>query len=124
VRALIEAAVPRVECAEHGVVVAQVPWARHGSDFTSTFENTIAWLAVRTDNTTLSGLMRIAWRTVGAIVERVYTEARKSSPPLAGVRKDRDRRGVELTRFGGRLETRRSARGVFHGEAKATGVYR
>jgi transposase len=87
VRAFIEAQVPRVECAAHGVVVAYVPWARHGSGFTSTFENTIAWLAVRTDKTTLSGLMRIAWRTVGAIVERVCAEARESRPPLVGIRR-------------------------------------
>jgi transposase len=86
-RAFIESEAPRVECAEHGVVVAQVPWARQGSGFTSRFEDTIAWLAVRTDKTTLSGLMRIAWRSVGAIVERVCAEARRSSPPLAGVRK-------------------------------------
>jgi transposase len=87
VRAFIEAEAPRVECAEHGVVVAQVPWARHGSGFTSMFEDTVAWLAVRTDKTTLSGLMRVAWRTVGAIVERVCAEASKSRPPLAGVRR-------------------------------------
>lgn len=87
VRAFIEAEAPRVECAEHGVVVAQVPWARHGSGFTSMFEDTVAWLAVRTDKTTLSGLMRVAWRTVGAIVERVCGEASRSSPPLAGVRR-------------------------------------
>jgi transposase len=87
VRAFIESEAPRVQCAEHGVVVAQVPWARQGSGFTTTFEDTVAWLAVRTDKTTLSGLMRIAWRSVGAIIERVCAEARRSNPPLAGVRK-------------------------------------
>ncbi len=31
VRAELEAAAPRVACPEHGVVVAAVPWARHGA---------------------------------------------------------------------------------------------
>lgn len=34
---------PRVACAEHGVVVAQVPWAEPGSRFTK-FEMERAWL--------------------------------------------------------------------------------
>lgn len=67
--AFIEAESPRVRCPEHGVLVAHVPWARHRSGFTRSFEDTIAWLAVRTDKSTLAGLMAIAW--AGAIVARV-----------------------------------------------------
>jgi transposase len=85
IRAEIEAEVPRVECAEHGVRTAYVPWARHGSGFTTSFEDTVAWLAVRTDKTTLSSLLRIAWRTVGAIVTRVCASAKATQPPLDGV---------------------------------------
>ena len=33
-RVYIEAQSPRVNCPEHGVVTARVPWARHKSDFT------------------------------------------------------------------------------------------
>lgn len=84
-RAVIEAAAPRVKCATHGVLVSHVPWARHGSGFTRSFEDTIAWLAVRTDKTTLASLLRIAWRTVGAIVERVYESASAKRSPLAGI---------------------------------------
>lgn len=86
-RAYVEAKAPRVECATHGVVVSHAPWARHGSGFTKSFEDTVAWLAVRTDKTTLSSLLRIAWRSVGAIVERVYESAKKSCSPLVGVTK-------------------------------------
>lgn len=85
--AFIEAEAPRVTCAEHGVVVAHVPWARHGSGFTTTFEDTVAWLAVRTDKTTVSTLLRVAWRTVGAIVERVSAAMRVVRPPFANLRK-------------------------------------
>lgn len=31
IRVYLEADSPRVRCCEHGVVAAQVPWARHGS---------------------------------------------------------------------------------------------
>ena len=85
--AFVEAEAPRVTCAEHGVVVAHVPWARHGSGFTTSFEDTVAWLAVRTDKTTLSTLMRVAWRTVDAIVERVSNAMRAVRSPLANLRK-------------------------------------
>lgn len=34
VRAVLEAEVPRVACRRHGVVVAHVPWARHGAGHT------------------------------------------------------------------------------------------
>ncbi len=38
----LEAEAPRVECAEHGVVVAAVPWARHDSSFMRSFEDQVA----------------------------------------------------------------------------------
>lgn len=74
VRVSIEAEAPRVLCAEHGVVTAHVPWARHDSGFTRAFEDQVAWLAVHTDRTTVSSLARIAWRTVGRILGRVSDE--------------------------------------------------
>jgi len=84
-RAYVEAEAPRVRCAEHGVLVSHAPWARHGSGFTKSFEDTVAWLAVRTDKTTLSSLLRIAWRSVGAILERVTAEMRTLRDPFDGV---------------------------------------
>jgi transposase len=71
--AFLEADAPRVRCREHGVVVAHVPWAAHGAGHTHTFDQQAAWLVVRTSKTAVTQLMRIAWRTVGAIVERVWT---------------------------------------------------
>ena len=44
-RVYLEADAPRVSCPEHGVTVVAVPWARHGSRFTTGFEDTCAWLA-------------------------------------------------------------------------------
>ena len=74
VRTWIEADAPRVRCRRHGVVVVQFPWARHDSGFTRPFEDTVAWMATHTSKSALGELMRIAWRTVGRIIERVVGE--------------------------------------------------
>jgi hypothetical protein len=39
--AYLEADAPRVSCKTHGVVVAAVPWARHGARFTRPFEDQV-----------------------------------------------------------------------------------
>lgn len=64
----------RMKCPAHGVVVQSVPFARPGSRFSTEFEEMIAWLVTRADKTTVSQFARIAWRTVGAICERVVAE--------------------------------------------------
>jgi transposase len=75
VRAVIEAEAPRVRCARHGVVVAFVPWARHGAGHTRAFDDTAAWLAVHSARSTVSAVLRVSWRTVLAMVSRVAAEA-------------------------------------------------
>ncbi len=87
VRVYLVAPAPRVRCPEHGVVVARVPWARHHSGFTSAFEDTVAWLVTRTDKSTLATLLRVAWRTVGAILERVAASVREGFDPLANLKR-------------------------------------
>lgn len=83
----LEAWAPRVSCREHGVVVAAVPWARHDSSFTREFEDTVAWLAVHTNKTAVSELMRIAWRTVGWICERVMAEQTATRDLFSGLKR-------------------------------------
>lgn len=61
----------RVDCRRCGVRTELVPWAEPESDFTREFEQMAAYLAQRTDKTTVSSLMRVAWTTVGSIVTRV-----------------------------------------------------
>ena len=85
--AYVEADAPRVRCRRHGVVVCAVPWARHGSRFTRAFEDQVAWLAVHCSKTAVAQLMRVAWRTVGAIVERVADEAYREVDLLAGLKR-------------------------------------
>ena len=83
----LEAEAPRVSCAEHGVVVAAVPWARHDSRFTRAFEDQAAWLATQCSKTAVVALLRIAWSTIGAIITRVVAEARTAADPFAGLRR-------------------------------------
>ena len=84
-RTYIEADAPRVACKVHGPTVAQVPWARHAVGFTRDFEDQVAWLAVHCAKSAIEQLMRIAWRTVGAIVERISHDARARRDPLEGL---------------------------------------
>jgi transposase len=81
----LEADAPRVVCPEHGVVVAGVPWARHGAGHTRAFDDQTAWLVTQASKSTVSQLLRVAWRTVGAIVTRVAAEAIAARDPLAGL---------------------------------------
>jgi transposase len=85
--AFVEADAPRVSCRRHGVVVCAVPWARHRSRFTRAFEDQAAWLTVNTSKTAVAQLMRVAWRTVGAICERVAHEATGEVDLLGGLRR-------------------------------------
>jgi transposase len=70
-RVLLEAEAPRVACGVHGPTVAAVPWARHGAGHTRDFDDQAAWLAVHVSKSAVVALLRVAWRTVGAIVARV-----------------------------------------------------
>jgi transposase len=85
--AFVDAGAPRVTCRLHGVVVCAVPWARHDSRFTRAFEDQAAWLAVNTSKSAVAELMRVAWRTVGAICERVCDEAQREVDLLDGLRR-------------------------------------
>ena len=85
--AVLEADAPRVTCREHGVVVASVPWARHDAGHTYAFDQTVAWLATQSSKSTVTALMRIAWRTVGSIITRVWADVDAHCDRLAGLRR-------------------------------------
>ena len=87
VQVVLEADAPRVNCPTHGPTVVAVPWARHHAGHTLAFDDTVAWLAVACSKTAVCELMRIAWRTVGAIVARVWADTEKSIDRFAGLRR-------------------------------------
>jgi transposase len=70
----------RVDCPRCGVCVELVPWAEPSSWFSRDFEEHVAYLAQTTDKTTIVNTMRVAWRTVGAIVSRVVDRVRPGDP--------------------------------------------
>nr|WP_255737832.1 ISL3 family transposase [Cognataquiflexum nitidum] len=83
----LEADSPRVSCPEHGPTVRQVPWARHAAGHTYRFDQQVAWLATQCSKSAVTQLMRIAWRTVGAIITRVWADTAAGIDPLAGLRR-------------------------------------
>ena len=70
----VETCTHRIKCPEHGVVVADVPWAYPGSGFTKDFDLTVGWLAVYLPRSVVSEYMRIDWETVGRCVNRTLND--------------------------------------------------
>jgi len=71
---LLEYKLRRVHCPEHGIRVEMVPWARKDSRFTRDLEEMAAFLAKRSDKTTVSMLLGMTWGAVGSCVERVVSD--------------------------------------------------
>jgi transposase len=67
----VRARLRRLACPSHGVVTEGVPFAVAGSRFTTDFEDLVAYLATRTDKSTIARLCRIDWDSVGRICQRV-----------------------------------------------------
>jgi len=84
-RTFLEAAAPRVQCPEHGVLVAHVPWARPGAKCTYLLEDTCAWLAKNMALTAVTVFLRLSWRTVAAIVARVVQDLTGKTDQLDGL---------------------------------------
>ena len=79
-RVYIEACAPRIECREHGVLVAKVPWAQHDSGYTRDFEMAVTWLTLHATATDVSEFYQIKWDTVGSIARRVQKVLEASQP--------------------------------------------
>ena len=86
-KVFVEANAARVRCRVHGVTVAAVPWARHGARHTRDFDDLAAWLAVRASKSAVTDLLRVGWRTVGAIVARVNADVDATVDRLEGLRR-------------------------------------
>jgi transposase len=73
-RCHLEYELRRVRCDDCGVRVEAVPWARPGARHTRDFEDVVAFCAQQMAKTPITALLRVAWDTVGAIVERVVAD--------------------------------------------------
>lgn len=93
-KTILEAEVPRVTCAEHGVVMVKVPWAEPGSGFTALFEAlVIDWLK----EATAAGVSRrldVSWNAIDGIMQRAVQRglARRKRAPSRHI-------GVDETAF-------------------------
>lgn len=96
---VLVAAVPRIECTEHGVRQIRVPWAEEGSRFTALFEAlAIHWMK----EASLSGVKRVlqlTWDELAGIQERAVRRG------LARRQRTAPRRlGIDETSFAKRHE--------------------
>ena len=67
---ILQAQVPRVTCAVHGVVTVPVPWAEPGSSFTQLFEAiVVAWLKEASIQA-VSRQLRVSWSSIDRIIAR------------------------------------------------------
>lgn len=88
-KTIVEADIPRVECAEHGVKQVAVTWAVKGSRFTAEFESTVLlWL--KGDSTaTVAENFGLSWDEVDGIksraVERGLARRQKTAPTHIGI---------------------------------------
>src|SRR5665809_120926 len=74
-----------VGCVDIGV--AGTTRARDVGGHTLALDDQVAWLATRASKTTATELMRIAWRTVGAIITRVWADVDAQHDRMAGLRR-------------------------------------
>ncbi len=71
----IEGPIRRLRCPICNTVrTERVPWARPDSDFTTTFEDVVAFLAQRLNQSAVAEMTGIAWPTVGNIARRLVNE--------------------------------------------------
>jgi transposase len=73
-RCFIETELRRLRCPDCGVRLEPVPWARPDARHTRDFEDVVAWLAQQMAFTPITRLLRVGWRTIGQIVERVVAD--------------------------------------------------
>jgi transposase len=74
-RLWLRAEIGRLKCRRCGKVrTEQVPWARPGARHTRDLQDVVAWLAQRTDKTTITRLLRVSWEAVAQIVTSVVAE--------------------------------------------------
>jgi transposase len=74
-RCIIECELRRLWCRDcGGPRLEPVPWARPGAPYTRDFEDVVAFLAQQMAKTPIARLLRVAWDSVGQIVERVVSD--------------------------------------------------
>ena len=88
-KTIVEADIPRVECAEHGVRQLAVTWALKGSRFTAEFESTVLLWLKGDSISTVAENFRLSWDEVDGImsraVKRGLARRQKTAPKNIGI---------------------------------------
>jgi len=88
-KTIVEADIPRVVCAEHGVKQLTVTWALKGSRFTAEFESTVLLWLERDPISTVAENFRLSWDEVDGIMSRAVarglTRRKKTAPKNIGI---------------------------------------
>lgn len=69
----VEADIPRIRCADHGVRTIQVPWADGSSHYSKMFENQVVSLAQKLSLLGVSQQVRLSWSCIDRIVSRAVS---------------------------------------------------
>ncbi|GIX26740.1 MAG: ISL3 family transposase [Burkholderiales bacterium] len=83
-KTVLEADVPRVRCAEHGVVTVSVPWAEPGSGFTALFEALIIDWLKEASTQAVARQLKLSWHAIDRVMQRAVQRGmarRKVSSP-------------------------------------------
>jgi transposase len=88
-KTILVADVPRIQCKEHGVVTASVPWAEPGSGFTALYEAlVIDWLK-EASTQAVSRQLKLSWNAIDGIMQRAVkrglSRRAKQSPKQIGI---------------------------------------
>lgn len=86
-RTVLEAKIPRCECAEHGVRQIRVPWSEPGNRFTMLFERlAIDWM-VEAGRATVARRMGLSWEEANGIMQRAVARglARRTSEEVTAI---------------------------------------
>jgi len=98
-RTILEVAVPRARCAEHGVHQIRVPWGEAGSAFTALFEAVVIDWLLEASLSAVARQLRVTWDQVDGIRARAVRRglARRQRTPIPQL-------GVDETSFQKRHE--------------------
>jgi transposase len=79
-KTVLQAQVPRVRCAEHGVVMVAVPWAEPGSGYTALFEALVLDWLKEASTQAVARLMRLSWHAIDGIMQRAVNRGLARRP--------------------------------------------
>ncbi len=79
----VRARSPRVECPDHGVRPAGVPWAESNSRFTKFFERFAIDVAQETDPKGAGKILKLSWDEVWGVQGRAVARGLRAKPPVA-----------------------------------------